>query len=48
MWALAMAILAIVPAVTLLRAERAARRPSGFAGAETGDDKQELPRAEAA
>ena len=35
MWALVMALLAIVPAVALLRAERADRRPSTLAGAET-------------
>jgi predicted MFS family arabinose efflux permease len=48
MWAVALALLAIVPAVALLRAERAARRPSAVAGPEIGDDELELPRADAA
>jgi EmrB/QacA subfamily drug resistance transporter len=48
MWAAVMALVAIVPAVALLRAERANRRPSTFAGAETGDREAELPRANAA
>jgi EmrB/QacA subfamily drug resistance transporter len=48
MWAAVMALVAIVPAVALLRAERANRRPSTFAGAETGDADAEFPRANAA
>jgi hypothetical protein len=48
MWAVALALLAIVPAVALLRAERAARRRSAVAGPEIGDDELELPRADAA
>jgi EmrB/QacA subfamily drug resistance transporter len=51
MWAVALALLAIVPAVALLRAERAERaerQPSNVAGAETRDAKRELPRADAA
>jgi EmrB/QacA subfamily drug resistance transporter len=36
-WAVAMGVLAIVPAVALLRAERAGRRPSALGGAEAGD-----------
>ena len=47
-WAVALALLAIIPAVALLRAERAEGRPSRFAGADTGDAELELPRAEAA
>jgi EmrB/QacA subfamily drug resistance transporter len=34
MWAVALALLALVPAVSLLRAERAERRPTSFAGAD--------------
>jgi EmrB/QacA subfamily drug resistance transporter len=51
MWAVALALLAIVPAVALLRAERAERakrRPSIFPGADTGDAELQLPRADAA
>jgi hypothetical protein len=48
MWAVALAFLAILPAVALMRAERAARRPSSLAVAETGDAELELPRADAA
>jgi EmrB/QacA subfamily drug resistance transporter len=48
MWAVLLALLAILPAVALLRAERAERRATTFASAETGDDKLELPRASAA
>ena len=48
MWAVAMALLAIFPAVLLLRAERARRRSGASAGAETADAKPELPRAKAA
>jgi EmrB/QacA subfamily drug resistance transporter len=44
MWAVALALLAILPAVALLRAERAERRPSTFVGA----DEPELSRADAA
>jgi EmrB/QacA subfamily drug resistance transporter len=47
-WAFAMALLAIVPAVALLRAERATRRGSAFGGADTGAAETELPRADAA
>jgi hypothetical protein len=48
MWALAMAVVAISPAVALLQAERAARRASASGSAETGDAQPEVPRAEAA
>jgi EmrB/QacA subfamily drug resistance transporter len=51
MWAVALALLAILPAVALLRAERAEgaeRWPSTLAGVEPGDAKLELPRADAA
>jgi len=48
MWAVALSLLAMIPAVALLRAERAERRPSTFAGADTGDAEPELPRADAA
>jgi fucose permease len=48
MWAVALALLAILPAVALLRAERAERRPSTFASAETGDAKLKLPLTDAA
>ncbi len=51
MWAVALPLLAILPAVALLRAERAERaerQPSTFVGADTGDAEPELPRAEAA
>jgi EmrB/QacA subfamily drug resistance transporter len=47
-WALAMAVVAIIPAVALLRAERASRRPSTLGSAETGNAAVELPRANAA
>jgi EmrB/QacA subfamily drug resistance transporter len=48
MWAVALALLAILPAVALLRAERAERRPSTLVIAETGDSQPEAPRAKAA
>jgi MFS family permease len=56
MWAVALALLALLPAVALLRAERAERakrQASSVAGAETGgaetgDAERELPRADAA
>jgi EmrB/QacA subfamily drug resistance transporter len=48
MWAVALALLAIIPAVALLRAERAQRRPHIVSGAGTGDDERELPLADAA
>ena len=35
MWAVAMALVALLPAIALLRAERAERRPSSLAGART-------------
>jgi EmrB/QacA subfamily drug resistance transporter len=44
-WAFAMALLAIVPAVALVRAERASRRDSAAESADAGAD---LPRADAA
>src|SRR3954454_17670304 len=44
MWAVALALLSILPAVALLRAERAERRPGVSAGAETSDAK--LPHAQ--
>ena len=47
MWAFAEALLAIVPAVALLRAERA-RGQSTFGDAEAGDAEAKVPRAEAA
>jgi EmrB/QacA subfamily drug resistance transporter len=47
MWALAIALLAIIPAVGLLRAERASRSTSTPA-AGTGEGKPQPPRAEAA
>jgi hypothetical protein len=48
MWAFAEALLAIVPAVALLRAERSSRRPSALGGAETGDAEAELRCADVA
>jgi EmrB/QacA subfamily drug resistance transporter len=48
MWAVALAVLAIVPAVALLRAERAERRLGTVVVADTGDGELELPRADAA
>jgi EmrB/QacA subfamily drug resistance transporter len=48
MWAVALALLALLPAVALLRAERAERRSSTIGAGETGDAEPELPRAEAA
>ena len=47
-WALAMALLAIIPAVALLRAERASRRTSTPAAARTGAGKPQPSPAEAA
>jgi hypothetical protein len=47
-WAVGMALLAIVPAVALLRAERPGRRPGSSGSTETGDLGPELPRAAAA
>jgi predicted MFS family arabinose efflux permease len=48
MWAVALALLALLPAVALLRAERAERRPSSFAGGETRAAEPELSLADAA
>jgi EmrB/QacA subfamily drug resistance transporter len=48
MWVAALAFLAILPAVALLRAERAERRLSAVAGAERRDAERELPQADAA
>ena len=48
MWALVMALLAVVPAVVLLRAERAERRPSTFGGAQPAAAEPDPPRANAA
>jgi hypothetical protein len=48
MWAVALAVVAILPAVALLRAERADRRPTTLAGAETGAAEQEPAQADAA
>jgi hypothetical protein len=47
-WATGMAVLVIVPAVALLRAERAHRRLQGAGGIETGEPGPGLPRAAAA
>jgi EmrB/QacA subfamily drug resistance transporter len=48
-WAFAMALLAILPAIALVRAERAARRPdTSSASAETGRAEMQAPRANAA
>ena len=43
-----MALLAILPGVALLRAERPRRPPSTTGGAETGGAELEFPRANAA
>ena len=48
MWSVALALVALLPAVALLRAERADRRQGTFAVAETGDAELDLPRADAA
>jgi EmrB/QacA subfamily drug resistance transporter len=48
MWAVALALLAILPAVALLRAERADRRRSTIGTAETDGAKLEPPQADAA
>ena len=48
MWAVALALLAMFPAVALLRAERADRWPSTFAGGGTGAADLEPPLADAA
>ena len=48
MWAFVMALLAIIPAVVLLRAERSRLRPSVSSGAEAGPAELEFPRADAA
>jgi hypothetical protein len=47
-WAAVIALLAIIPAVALLRAERASRRASTVDSAETGAAKLESPRSNAA
>ncbi|MGH3100671.1 MAG: MFS transporter, partial [Thermoleophilia bacterium] len=48
MWAVALALLAILPAVALVRAERAERRPSTLGRAETRAADLQLPRDQAA
>jgi len=48
MWSVALAVLAMFPAVALLRAERAARRPRSIADAGPSDADLELPQADAA
>ncbi len=48
MWAFVMALLAIIPAVVLLRAERSRLRPSVSGGAETRQADLEFPQADAA
>jgi EmrB/QacA subfamily drug resistance transporter len=48
MWAVVLGFLAIIPAVALLRAERADRRPRTIAADETGDAEPELLQADAA
>jgi EmrB/QacA subfamily drug resistance transporter len=48
MWAAAMALLAVLPAVVLLRAERAGRRRGAPGGAEASPSPVELPPAKAA
>jgi EmrB/QacA subfamily drug resistance transporter len=48
MWALALALLSIVPAVVLLRAERAERRASTFGSAQPAAAEPDSPRANAA
>jgi EmrB/QacA subfamily drug resistance transporter len=47
-WAFAVALLAIVPAIALVRAERAARRPDTSDVAETGYGEVQSPQANAA
>jgi hypothetical protein len=47
-WAFVMALLAIIPAVALLRAERASRRQRTVGAADMGDAEVEFPRANAA
>jgi hypothetical protein len=48
MWALVLALLSIVPAVVLLRAERAERRASTFGSAQPAAAEPDSPRANAA
>jgi hypothetical protein len=48
MWAAAMALLAVIPAIALLRAERASRRASAVDGGQTGQPQLDLSRANAA
>jgi hypothetical protein len=47
-WGFAMALVAILPAIALLRAERAARRPDAAGVAQAGNANVALARADAA
>jgi EmrB/QacA subfamily drug resistance transporter len=47
-WAVGLALLTLIPAVALLRAERAAKRAEAAGAADSGGAGTELPRAEAA
>ncbi len=44
-WAMVMALLSILPAVALLHADRARRRPGTSGSAERANAEPELPRA---